>query len=444
MRARLAILFAFAASRAYGQPPPDVERAEPPVEAAPIETTTEPAGSVADADATSEPLPEPPDPPAMPVVEEAPTDEAVSEDEEEEPLVQRINLQIHGFVSQGYMLTLRNDYLDHTRRNGSFEMSEAGINLTVQPIDDLRIGVQLFARDLGPVGDYAIKLDWFYLDYRFTDWLGVRGGRTKIPFGLYNEVNDVDVARVPILLPQSTYPTQNRDFLLSQTGVELYGRIPLSVAGTLEYRLYGGTIFLDAENVPGSPIALVSLDVPYVVGGRLLWETPAQGLRMGGSVQGLRLDTDLLVGGMPVEVNLPAVLWMLSLEYTDGDFLAAAEYARWHVRTNSSDTAIYPESQTVSERAYAMLSYRVTGYFHPGMYYSVFFLDVDARAGRAAKQHDLAATLRFDINPYWLVKLEAHYMHGTAGLSPALNGGTPTSLLPERWAAFYLRTTGYF
>ena len=29
-------------------------------------------------------------------------------------------------------------------------------------------------------------------------------------------------------------------------------------------------------------------------------------------------------------------------------------------------------------------------------------------------QHDVAATLRFDINSHWLVKLEGHYMTGTA------------------------------
>ena len=31
--------------------------------------------------------------------------------------------------------------------------------------------------------------------YGFADWLGMRAGRVKIPFGLYNEVNDVDSGR---------------------------------------------------------------------------------------------------------------------------------------------------------------------------------------------------------------------------------------------------------
>ena len=98
------------------------------------------------------------------------------------------------------------------------------------------MGVQIFARDLGPIGDYGVKADWFYLDYRWRDWLGVRAGRNKIPFGLYNDASDADSARVPVLLPQSVYPTRNRDFLLAQTGVEVYGYLGLGPGGALDYR----------------------------------------------------------------------------------------------------------------------------------------------------------------------------------------------------------------
>ena len=40
----------------------------------------------------------------------------------------------------------------------------------------------------------------------------------RLPFGLYNDINDIDAARVPILLPQSIYPATSRDYLLAQTG----------------------------------------------------------------------------------------------------------------------------------------------------------------------------------------------------------------------------------
>ena len=43
----------------------------------------------------------------------------------------------------------------------------------------LRVGIQLFAYDLGKLGNYTERADWFYLDYRLKDWLGVRAGRTS-------------------------------------------------------------------------------------------------------------------------------------------------------------------------------------------------------------------------------------------------------------------------
>ena len=56
-------------------------------------------------------------------------------------------------------------------------------------------------------------------------------------------------------------------------------------------------------------------------------------------------------------------------------------------------------------------------------------------------QHDVSGTLRFDINEFWIVKLEAHYMRGTASLA-----GSPQmrAALPENWGLFVLKTTAYF
>jgi hypothetical protein len=98
----------------------------------------------------------------------------------------------------------------------------------------------------------------------------------------------------------------------------------------------------------------------------------------------------------------------------------------------------------VSERWYAMGSYRVSSWFTPGVYYSVLYPNVDNHKGRDMYQHDVAATLRYDINQNWLVKVEGHVMHGTAGLNSALNGGAPLKTLTKDWGVFLLKTTAYF
>jgi hypothetical protein len=363
------------------------------------------------------------------------------------------SVEVHAFASQGFILSHDNNYLASDTTHGSFQFSELGVNLTKSITDRFRMGLQLFAQDLGPTGNYNIRADWFYLDYRLANWLGVRAGRVKIPFGLYNESADIDSARVAVLLPQSVYPEENRNYLLAQTGGEVYGFANLGAGGGLDYRLYGGTIFVENTPAPGLPYQIQSYNIPYLAGGRLMWETPVDGLRLGGSVQTLRLDATLVGTGpasptMPTpsaEVHLPVVLWVASAEYVAGDLQLAAEYSRWYVSDTSSNTALFPNTSAItSERAYLLATYRAAKWLQPGAYYSIMFPDVDHRDGRENMQHDIATTLRFNLNDNWLVKAEAHYMIGTAGLDSSLNHGTPLSALDQSWGVLLLKTTAYF
>jgi hypothetical protein len=102
----------------------------------------------------------------------------------------------------------------------------------------------------------------------------------------------------------------------------------------------------------------------------------------------------------------------------------------------------------VSEHAYISATYHVLPWLWPGAYYSVLFPDeANATFTGASKdmQHDVAGTLRFDINAHWLVKLEGHYMHGTAGVDGSLNGNPPSlDALTRNWAVFLAKTTAYF
>jgi hypothetical protein len=380
-------------------------------------------------------------------------------------------VEVHGFVSQGFIKSTANNYLANSK-DGSFEFSEVGINFSKDLTDRMRVGMQLFTYDLGPLGAYRTRFDWFYLDYHFFDWLGVRAGRTKLPFGLYNDSSDIDAARVPVLLPQSVYPVSNRDFLLAQTGGEVYGNVPLGGAGGLEYRLYGGTVFFDTADVSST---LTNISVPYIFGGRLMWQAPLQGLQLGGSVQKLRIDGDDVIpadqvgplemaGVLPmnftgaVHFKIPALLGVASLEYSAHDWLFASEYSRWRIGLTSSVPG-FNAPNTTSERFYVMSAYHVTPWFTPGLYYSALFANANDRSGndpapgspagspaqgRGAFQHDVALTMRYDLNQYWLLKVEGHFMHGTAGLTSALNDNLPLSSLTKDWGVLLVKTTAYF
>jgi len=334
-------------------------------------------------------------------------------------------ISVHGFVSQGFIKSTGNDYLVTSKR-GSFDFSDAGINVTTQVSDRLRLGLQLFAFNLGALGNYRVTADWYYLDYRLRDWFGMRAGRLKLPLGLYNDISDIDAARVSILLPSSLYSPTSRDYFLAHTGAEVYGYVGLRRLGALDYRVYGGSVAIDLPSQPGSATVISRFGLPFIGGGRATWETPLEGLHIGGSALYARLEAGYILPMIgPVDIKSDVYSGIGSVEYAARELLLQAEYGQTRNETTSSNDAVVPTRAIVSEAMYLLSAYRVARWLQPGAYYSLYHPNRNVRSGRENVQHDLAATLRFDINPNWLVKLEGHYMHGTARISgTAVNRAT--------------------
>src|SRR5688572_11923889 len=72
-------------------------------------------------------------------------------------------LQIHGFVSVGGFVSTANDYIGRSSK-GSLELLEAGLNVSTEPAERLRFGMQLFARRVGTFRDESPRIDWAYGD----------------------------------------------------------------------------------------------------------------------------------------------------------------------------------------------------------------------------------------------------------------------------------------
>jgi hypothetical protein len=205
---------------------------------------------------------------------------------------------------------------------------------------------------------------------------------------------------------------------------------------------------------------VTKIDVPYVVGGRGMWVTPLDGLRLGGSLQALRLDLDFQLspatvasleaqGVVPAgfngafRYNLPVKLGVASVEYAAQDLLLAAEFSRWR-----TDYEIRPpiisDWHVTDTRWYVMASYRMTHWFTPGAYYSVRRDGSNGPEKRNNYQHDVAITTRYDITDNWLVKLEGHFKRGTLDVSSALNHNQSNLTAPRDWGVFLVKTTAYF
>lgn len=384
---------------------------------------------------------------------------------EAQPDLQLSNLQIHGFASEGGFLSTDNDYIGESSR-GSLELFEAGINVSTQLGDRLRVGLQLYGRDVGNFRDLPPRLDWAYLDYRWNRWVGMRAGIIKMPFGLYNEYEDVDAARVPVLLPQSVYSIRNRSALLAQTGFSVYGNPALGSAGELEYQAWLGTLDIPANALTLSGASLDHIDTKYVTGAQLFWRPPVEGLRIGGTFVRTSIDFDLtldpatvsalvMAGLVPptydgslVVSQRPDTWWIGSVEYTHDDWQFAGEYSRSYKHQRTSLPQILPTFDDDNERFYVMASRRWCPRIETSAYYSHLYLDPGDRGGhdrmRFAKsfyafQRDLAVTFRYDVNEHWLWKAEAHFIDGTADLDLTQNP------MPHRyWGLFLFKTTVTF
>ncbi len=401
------------------------------------------------------------------------------------------SLLVTGFVSQGYLNTSENNYLVPRSVNGTAEFTEAAITVVAQPMDRLRVGIQLLARNFGNTGNDFVTVDWAYGDYRYQDWLGVRLGKVKMPFGFYNEGRDVDMLRTSIFLPQSIYSEQLRDFFLAYEGGGAYGNLAIGDFGDLDYHIYGGTLNVpDAaqgfwrdlyqgvgealarpvENVVAAEYgreAAAEFDevrdpvvtFPWIYGGALFWNTPVSGLRLGASgmqgrfnVQG-RLRYDVLLdtgdpGGVPdylpytieldqtTAINHLAVFggeylrdrWSLVGEYYHDDFDGDTSHG-WYVQTG------WQAGRRLTLAAY----------------YSDARSSQRSGNGRSTAipdyydwQKDLTISARYDLTDHWLFKLEHHFIDGV-GLTGAATGPfDPDDVQPQRWGMIVAKTTFYF
>jgi hypothetical protein len=376
------------------------------------------------------------------------------------------NLQIHGFVSEGAFLSTANDYIGASSR-GSVELFEAGLNVSTEVADRLRVGIQLFGRDVGTFRDLPPRLDWAYLDYHYKPWLGLRAGIIKMPYGLYNEFADIDSTRTAILMPQAVYPLRDRSALLAQTGFALYGETRLGCGGgSLEYQAWLGTLNIPANALEVDGATLDDIDTKYVTGAQLFWHTPVDGLRVGGTFLRTSIDFKLtldqstvdaliMAGLVPPDYNgklvisqRPDTLGIASAEYILPNWLFAAEYSRWYKHQESTLPNLLATFDEKNERFYALATHRLSRLVELGAYYSVLNADADDRGGHDMKkfakpyyawQRDAATTIRLDINEHWLWKVEAHFIDGTADLDPSRNPH------PDRyWGLVLVKTTVTF
>lgn len=373
------------------------------------------------------------------------------------------DIAMHGFVSQGYLRSTNNNYFSNTE-DGTFEFNEIAVNFSAPITDELSFGVQFFSRDFGTLGNNELFVDWAFLDYNLYDWLGFRAGKIKLPFGLHNLKRDADMLRTAIILPQSVYSEGLRDFVIALYGISLYGTKDAGTLGYFDYEIYLGTLHMKSDtpyfqqslaqlqytlpDVAGiiSMISLEDIAIKHTEGGVLTWNTPIAGLKLNATFLYADCESNATLSGttpliMEVTVN---GFNTQSIEYDSGGLTFTVEAHQMDMKTE----LFSQKSGYKADGWYGSASWEALPSLSLGITYGEYYPNNKDRDGKDYKavdlpdfyawQKDVTLSVRYNINEYWCIKLENHWINGL-GLAGIVSN--PPETADENWLLYAIKTS---
>lgn len=203
---------------------------------------------------------------------------------------------VHGFGNQDYSKSTSNSF-EQSGPTGTWDNNFLGIVMSARVTDESKVWAQFQSNSTENP-----RLTWMFIDYQITDDLSGRAGRIKFPFGIYNEYIDTRALQVSVGKPLA-YSLEGDFTYDAFNGVELEYAKTLGTGGRVVVDAFGGNIFTPATPffTPAYPdqfqmgnFEAVTNDL-HVVGGKIAWETPVDGLRL--IVSGNQTKVETTAGG---------------------------------------------------------------------------------------------------------------------------------------------------
>jgi hypothetical protein len=196
--------------------------------------------------------------------------------------------EIRGFGSWSYGRTNQNIFLSGSPE-GDYRLVSLTLNISKRLDEKLSLHAQ---GEISESHDATrVNLSYAFADYKLNDHLSLRIGQVKHPFGIYTEVFAVGTLRPFIDLPQGFYGPVGFAGE-SYKGIGASGTVDVG-AWIVAYDAYTGGNDLRKFAVPeeffkGSTLQVVSQEFELqstrnVIGGRVVLQTPIQGLSFGSS-----------------------------------------------------------------------------------------------------------------------------------------------------------------
>ena len=317
--------------------------------------------------------------------------------------IQEGRLSIDGFGSWGFGITNFPNRYSVAYPSGNFGNGDFALAVTARLSERAVTGAQI---RLVP-RDGTVRLDWVFGEWRFSDRARLRLGIVKHPIGIYGDVPRVGTLRPFYRLPESIYGST--EFTADGVkGVSLSGTLQGVSAWSLSYDLYGGAMTVPATNIvdkvlapealrPGGVVLNTTNEVKYIVGGRLIANSPVDGLE-------IRLSS---YGAPATAVDTPRFVIGPSIQYIGEKWSAQAEYFFFYENGNQAD-----ERQR-AHAAYLQVAYFVTE--HIQLAALVDFFETRVPTGQRSSlfdHHELGVGINYWFNPGMVVKLSGHGLDG--------------------------------
>jgi hypothetical protein len=310
-------------------------------------------------------------------------------------------LEIHGYGHEGYLLTNGNKFLGADSK-GTFDYNAMALLFSVKATDDLTIWTQIF----GSLNDF--RLDWAFVDYKFNNNLSVRGGQIKTPIGIYNEIRDIKYLQLSTIEP-----------LIYQEDLKLAHEAFRGASVVYNQDLPAGRLSLDAYG--GQQVDFeedADLSFRNLVGGRLTYYTPVNGLRVMAS--GYTSRADMTEDGVTDSGHNN--LWMGSVDYHDYGVDLKAEYGR--TKLHHINRSGY----------YVQGGYTFFDKLTPFVRYDYLTTDRSMDDDPSFYQKELTFGVGYKFNSYVAAKLEDHIIRGYA--MPVVTGEVAPGAGTKDWNLF--------
>ena len=342
--------------------------------------------------------------------------------------------QVHGTFSQGFIYGSGNNYLSMDTNGGSAKWSDGAVNVRTALRDNLSVGAQVHSYFMGELGRGTAQLDWAFADYRVKEWLGFRGGKLKAPLGLFGEIEDTDTLYNWALLPQSMYEAEFRSFNVPVVGGEVYSSFRVGRSRFTLQMLGGRRSVAGNDGAPALAWQLYGIelgsDTGYTYGADLKWETPIRGLTAGVFFDRSRTLAPQAYWpvnpyGVPLELRIDGVIRreLYSLRFQRGKLDLAAEGKHEPHWVANNDVPVLPGGSP-RNAWYVMGAYHLTNKLIAGSYFSRVWGTSFVETFRWPYYNpskpefysdDTVVNARYDINRFFYLKVEGHYIDGHLG-----------------------------